>query len=127
MLLQRSANRIIISSLAVLAMTLTSFAAHAHAVLVGSSVRDKLLTPQTEVIATARFNVKIETELTKVLLRNAKGEEKSLKLIADPARNVVRVKLPPLVPGTYLLEYKVLAADGHYTAELVRFRVAQPH
>lgn len=127
MLLQRSASTGIIGLLAILAMMLTSFAAHAHAVLVESSVRDKLLTPQTQVIANARFNVKIETALTKVLLRNTKGEEKSLDLITDQGPNVVRVTLPPLVPGTYLLEYKVLAADGHYTAELVRFRVAQPH
>jgi hypothetical protein len=108
-------------------MALMTTAAHAHAVLVESSVKDRLLPPQTEVVAVARFNAKLETNLTKVLLRNAKGEEQTLETLPGSPRGEVKVKLPALVPGTYLLEYKVLAADGHFTAEVIKFRVTKPH
>lgn len=108
-------------------MALATSVAFAHAVLVESSIKDKILSPQTEVVVVARFNAKLETNLTKILLHNAKGEEQPLELIPGSPRGVVKVKLPALVPGTYLLEYKVLAADGHFTAEVVKFRVAKPH
>lgn len=99
--------------------------ANAHAVLVESSVRDRVVSPQTPAVAVGRFNVNIETELTKVVLVNAKGEERPLDRVPGSPRGEVRVKLPPLAPGVYELRYKVLAADGHFTEEVVRFRVAK--
>lgn len=102
-------------------------AANAHAVLVESSLRDRVLAPQTPAIAVARFNVKIETGLIKVLLVNAKGEAHPLEVVAGSGRGEVRAKLPPLAPGAYELRYKVLAADGHFTEEMVRLRVAETH
>lgn len=100
--------------------------ANAHAVLVESSVRDRLVSPQTPAIAVARFNVNIETEFAKAVLVNAKGEKRPLDRVPGSPRGEVRVKLPPLAPGAYELRYKVLAADGHFTEEVVRFRVAKP-
>lgn len=100
---------------------------HAHAVLVKSSLRDRVVAPQTAEIAVARFNVNIETEFTKVLLVNAKGEKRPLDRVPGSPRGEVRAKLPPLAPGVYELRYKVLAADGHFTEEVVRFRVSETH
>ncbi|MBI2510092.1 MAG: copper resistance protein CopC, partial [Betaproteobacteria bacterium] len=87
-------------------------AANAHAVLIESSLRDRVISPQTPAIAVARFNVNIETEFTKVVLVNARGEKRSLDRVPGSPRGEVRVKLPPLAPGMYEMRYKVLAADG---------------
>jgi methionine-rich copper-binding protein CopC len=35
----------------------------------------------------------------------------------------VAVDIPPLVPGEYALRYKIFAADGHLTEDLIHFSI----
>jgi methionine-rich copper-binding protein CopC len=76
-----------------------------------------------------RFNSRIEAGLTRVALTT--GDGRAVAQPAGPAGPVVvegpdrlAVPLAPLPPGTYVLRYRVLAADGHVTEGALRFTVA---
>lgn len=101
----------------------------AHAVLVESSpAQDEVLkAPATR--AVLRFNARIEKAVTRVTLVDGDGHAvKMPRIPADPDGPPDRlvVPLPPLKPGAYRLEYRVLAADGHSTPGLIRFTVSPP-
>jgi methionine-rich copper-binding protein CopC len=94
----------------------------AHAVLTQSSVRDRPVRPYAATALTLTFNSSIEPGFTQVVLR---GEDDERRVAAHPGErpSQVVVDLPPLAPGAYALRYKVLAADGHITESVLRFRV----
>jgi methionine-rich copper-binding protein CopC len=101
--------------------------AAAHAIVLESvPARDAVLerSPQQVIL---RFNSKIEKRLTRVTLAAAGGAPMPL-FIADAGRGADqpdRLVLPlrPLPPGSYVLRYKVLSADGHITEGALRFTV----
>ncbi len=56
----------------------------------------------------------------------AGGIELGVATVPDTPRvgaNRLIVELPALAPGAYALRYRVLATDGHYTDNALRFRV----
>jgi copper resistance protein C len=69
------------------------------------------------------FNSKIELGLSQVHLVS-KGDKQTLLNISKGEKqgNVV-VDIPPLVPGEYALMYKIFAADGHLTEDIIHFSV----
>jgi methionine-rich copper-binding protein CopC len=101
--------------------------ASAHAIVLESvPARDAVLarSPQQVIL---RFNSKIEKRLTRVTLSAAGGAPMPLS-IADDGRGddqPDRLVLPlrTLSPGSYVLRYKVLSADGHITEGALRFTV----
>ena len=42
---------------------------------------------------------------------------------AEPTPDRLTIPLQPLVPGVYVLRYRVLAVDGHITEGALRFTV----
>lgn len=98
--------------------------ASAHAVVVKASLDASPIAARTARDVVLEFNSGIETRLSKVVLVREGGDEESLQLGPDGARNELRVRLPPLGSGRYALRYKVLAADGHVTESVLRFEVA---
>lgn len=70
------------------------------------------------------FNSKVEIGLSQVYLVS-KGDKHSLLDIAEGSKkgNVV-VNIPPLSLGDYALRYKIFAADGHLTEDVIHFSVA---
>jgi methionine-rich copper-binding protein CopC len=69
------------------------------------------------------FNSKIELGLSQVYLVS-KGDKHDLLTISQGIKegNVV-VDIPPLTPGEYALRYKIFAADGHLTEDVIYFSV----
>jgi methionine-rich copper-binding protein CopC len=69
------------------------------------------------------FNSKIELGLSQVFLVS-KGDKHDLLTISQGFKegNVV-VDIPPLTPGEYALRYKIFAADGHLTEDVIYFSV----
>jgi methionine-rich copper-binding protein CopC len=102
--------------------------ARAHAiVLEASPAHDAVLAaPPTRIVL--RFNSKIEHALSRVTIEAATGRPVPLPVAraaeGDAARLVVA--LSPLAPGTYIVRYRVLAADGHVTEGALRFTVQAP-
>lgn len=72
-----------------------------------------------------RFNGRIEKRLSGVTLVGGPGEA-ALRL-TDPEPGMppdaLAYRLPPIEPGAYRVEWKVLAVDGHFTEGVVRFTV----
>lgn len=69
------------------------------------------------------FNSKIELGLSQIYLVS-KGDKHALLDIGEGIKqgNVV-VKIPPLSAGEYALRYKIFAADGHLTEDVIHFSV----
>src|SRR5262245_47152452 len=95
-----------------------------HAVLTKASLEGTPIRPQTETTVTLSFNAASEPGFTKVILVDARNEERVLPVLPQSTAGKVSVTVPPLAPGTYGLRYKVLAADGHVTESVLRFTVA---
>ena len=73
-----------------------------------------------------RFNSKIERRLSRVTLTTGGG---SAVLVSsgdgDGAQEPDRLVIPlrPLAPGSSVVRYKVLSADGHITEGALRFTI----
>jgi methionine-rich copper-binding protein CopC len=95
----------------------------AHAVLTKTTLDGTTVREGTPTTVTLTFNAAIEPGLTKIVLVNEHRGEQPLEVLPKGAPGTVTVTLPPLPPGAYGLRYKVLAADGHVTESVVRFKV----
>lgn len=98
----------------------------AHAVLTRSSLRDAPPKAATAGPVTLTFNTGVEASLSQVTLRGETGPERPVPAAAGKEPNQLVLDLPPLTAGFYALHYKVLAADGHVTESVLRFRVMPP-
>ncbi len=71
------------------------------------------------------FNSQIELGLSQIFLVS-KGDKHQL-LTADTGskQGQIIVQIPPLEPGDYALRFKVFAADGHLTEDVIHFSVSK--
>ena len=69
------------------------------------------------------FNSKIELGLSQVYLVSKGDKHTLLDIGAGIKQGNVVVNIPPLIPGEYALRYKIFAADGHLTEDVIRFSV----
>lgn len=101
--------------------------ARAHAIVLESSpARDAQLTAAPERVL-LRFNSRIEHALSRATIEPAGGRPVALAAPAPaeerPAPDRLVLPLRPLGPGTYVVRYRVLAADGHLTEGALRFTI----
>jgi methionine-rich copper-binding protein CopC len=98
----------------------------AHAILVESSPKEGQTVTAATTQAVLRFNARIEKKVTQVTLRDGAGHKLKRPPMPEdedgPAERVV-VPLPKLAAGDYVIEYQVLASDGHATPGIIRFSV----
>ena len=97
----------------------------AHAVVVHTSLEDAPPKAGQALTVTLRFNAAVEPRFSQVFLRSADGREQALTLAPGPSPDRLTVEIPPLPAGAYGLRYKVLAADGHFTENGLRFKVTE--
>lgn len=99
--------------------------ARAHAiVLEASPAHDSVLAaPPARLVL--RFNSKIEHALSRVTIETAIGRPVVLRVARATEQDAARLVVPlsPLAPGTYIVRYRVLAADGHVTEGALRFTI----
>jgi copper transport protein len=98
----------------------------AHAVLVESSIGNKLVPANTALTVTFRFNAALEQSFFRATLIGPGKERRELETMPGKDRTEEVIKLPPLAPGKYAIGYSALAADSHMTDSLLRFTVAVP-
>ena len=106
---------------------LTTTDVRAHAVVKPESFDDSTLKPHRAASISLQFNATIHVPFSQVYLLDASGSERLLATRPGEGPHRLVVDLPALAPGAYALRYRVLAADGHYTDNAIRFRIrAEP-
>jgi copper transport protein len=101
----------------------------AHAVVVQSIPQDNARLTHPPVQVVLRFNAKIEKGLTSITLTTSGNRSIPLpprlgKRVKDDAPDRIEIPLPQLIPGSYVLRYRVLATDGHATPGILRFTIS---
>jgi copper resistance protein C len=103
----------------------TSAFAHAHLVRAipaeGSAVKDA----PAEV--TLKFSERLEPAFSSAVIRDDAGKQvdKADAHVDNADRTVVRVSLPPLDPGVYTVEWRVMSSDSHKVNGNFTFKVGE--
>lgn len=101
-------------------------AVFAHAAAVETTPQDRAQLASVPAEIVIRFNARLEKKLTHVKMERADGSSQVLT-DRETKPSVIRCTLPQdLAPGPYLIQYKVLATDGHATQGVLRFTLAGP-
>jgi methionine-rich copper-binding protein CopC len=109
--------------------------ARGHAIVLESSPAHDAVVDRAPDAVLLRFNGKIVHRLSRASIEPAPGSASgavprvrpvSIDLSgeeASPGPDRLRVRLPALPGGVWVLRYRVLAADGHVTAGALRFTI----
>jgi copper resistance protein C len=96
---------------------------YAHAVVTDHSLKITQLHANQAGTVELTFNSKIELGLSQVYLVSKGDKHTLLKIGNGGKQGNVAVVIPPLTPGEYALRYKIFAADGHLTEDVIHFSV----
>jgi len=115
-------RRLLPAFVLVLAFTLSSNLAYAHAILVESSPSANSTVSGPSIPIQLRFNVRIDAKRSRVELV---GPDKTSTLLSatQPSPDTLRAMAEGLKAGAYSLRWQVLAADGHITRGEIPFNV----
>lgn len=100
-----------------------------HAILIQSSPKDqsKLQSSPNQVVL--RFNGKIEKKVSQITLQDGQGHKVPIpgtsKALTSGAPDTLVIPLPQLGPGSYQLQYRILAIDGHATPGRIHFSISE--
>lgn len=95
----------------------------AHAVVTNYSLKIEQVTAGKASQVKLNFNSSIELGLSQVFLVRTGDIEEPLKVKAGQQAGVAIIDMPALDPGAYALHYKIFAADGHITEDVIHFTV----
>lgn len=98
----------------------------AHAVVTNYSLKISPIQANKPDKVTLTFNSQIELGLSQVFLVRKGDVHELLHAGNGDKRGEMVVDIPALEPGDYALSFKVFAADGHLTEDVIRFTVAPP-
>ncbi len=97
----------------------------AHAVVTRSSLHIAPVQAEQETEVSLSFNSSVEIALSKFLLVSEGDKEQSLSARKGKKPGEVLIAIPALKAGEYALKFKIFAADGHLTEDIIRFKVTQ--
>ncbi len=100
--------------------------AWSHAVVTESSLTSEPVKPNHATKVVLFFNSGVELALSRVFLVSKGDVFHPVHIAKGKKAGEMLVDIPPLEPGDYALKYKVFAADGHFTENVIRFRVDNP-
>ena len=97
----------------------------AHAVVTDYSLKIAPIHANHEDKVELTFNSQIELGLSQIFLVR-KGDKHELLLAENGSKQgQIIIHIPPLESGDYALRFKVFAADGHLTEDVIHFSVSQ--
>lgn len=97
----------------------------AHAVVTDYSLRIAPIHANQEDQVELSFNSQIELGLSQIYLVSKGDKHELLQAENGKKQGQVIVHIPPLESGDYALRFKVFAADGHLTEDVIHFSVSQ--
>lgn len=98
--------------------------ASAHAIVTGSSLAAHPMRAGEATRVLLQFNSSVELALSRVFLVSKGDTYQQLKIEQGAKPGEVVVEVPAVAPGDYALKYRILAADGHVTEDVLRFHVS---
>ena len=94
----------------------------AHAILMESVPAANQVVKGGSVPIKLRFNSRIDAKRSRLVLVGPAGVERALTIEQQPAPDTVTSKVEGLAAGAYVLQWQVLAADGHITRGQTSFK-----
>jgi methionine-rich copper-binding protein CopC len=113
----------ILRSLFIVCALATASTVFAHAVVTESTLKIAPIKPHTPAQIKLTFNSNVELELSKFYLVTKGDKHTDLNTSKTEEQGQVAVNIPALEPGEYALRFRVFAADGHLTEEVIPFSV----
>ena len=123
MILNRSAQKFAFVLLCAVLLLLLPARLYAHAVLVESNPKTGSTVHGPDLPIWLRFNVRVDGSRSRFTLVSADGSTKLITPEAQSKPDILTGKLTGLKPGSYRLQWQVLAADGHISQGVVNFTV----
>ena len=96
----------------------------AHAILMESTPALNSFVRAPELDIVLRFNVRIDGSRSRLRLASPDGAVSTLTS-SQISPDILRTHVSQLKPGTYKLEWQVLASDGHISRGEIPFTVAE--
>jgi methionine-rich copper-binding protein CopC len=96
----------------------------AHAVVTESSLKQHPIEVNHPTEVALHFNSGVELALSKVFLVSQGDVYHPLEIARGKKPGQMLIKVPALEEGDYAIKYKVFAADGHLTEDVIRFKVS---
>ena len=97
----------------------------AHAVITDYSLKITPIHANQAGKVELRFNSKIELGLSQIFLVSKGDKHSLLNATNGTKQGQIVVEIPPLEIGDYALRFKVFAADGHLTEDVIHFSVTE--
>lgn len=97
----------------------------AHAVITDYSLKITPIHANHADKVELRFNSKIELGLSQIFLVSKGDKHEPLQATNGTKQGQIVVEIPPLNAGDYALRFKVFAADGHLTEDVIHFSVTE--
>lgn len=110
-----------------LVLLLTAYAniLSAHAVVTDYSLKIRPIQPNQKDKIELTFNSQIELGLSQVFLVRKGDVHETLSIRNGNRQGQMIVEIPPLESGEYAIKFKVFAADGHLTEDVIHFSVSK--
>ncbi|TRW90869.1 copper resistance CopC family protein [Candidatus Methylobacter oryzae] len=99
--------------------------AAAHAVITDYSLKMTPIHANSPANVELSFNSHIELSLSQIFLVSKGDKHQLLQSDAGSKQGQIIIHVPPLEPGDYALRFKIFAADGHLTEDVIHFSVSQ--
>lgn len=99
--------------------------AAAHAVITDYSLKIAPIHVNSPAKVELSFNSQIELGLSQIFLVSKGDKHQLLQADNGGKQGQVIVRIPPLESGDYALRFKVFAADGHLTEDVIHFSVSK--
>jgi methionine-rich copper-binding protein CopC len=108
-------------------LSLWTAAASAHAHLVRATPAEGGSVKAAPAEVTLKFNERLEPAFSSAVIRDAAGKQvdKADAHVDKADRTTVRVSLPPLEPGVYTVEWRIMSSDTHKVNGNFTFRVGE--
>ncbi len=99
--------------------------AAAHAVITDYSLKMTPIYANSPANVELSFNSHIELSLSQIFLVSKGDKHQLLETVSGSKQGQIIIHVPPLEPGDYALRFKVFAADGHLTEDVIHFSVSK--
>ena len=99
--------------------------AYAHAVVTDYSLKIAPIHANKQDKVELTFNSQIELGLSQIFLVRKGDKHELLQAENGIKQGQIIIHIPALESGDYALRFKVFAADGHLTEDVIHFSVAQ--